>query len=302
MTIKPVSVPIHAIPGDAKHQDDELRFAEMPRGMMTFSMPHVPEHSDAETLFEVYRILRELSEAIKGWVFSEYEAGPRYDFAALPKEVRDVLNEVLGEGEVSARIEDVQNARNISVQESVFSGLWRVREFDPEGKEVAHWIEVGAIPRIVIESAQQAALPAFPAITLPEGTMNAAALFSEMTEQLAHFNVDTRAHVVNLTLLPLNPADYDALLLALPVGPVAMVSRGFGSCKVSSTGVRHIWRVQHFNSKNHLILNTLAIIECPHVICAAREDIEDMQERLTDLMDWIQECARDQQKSSKSKL
>jgi HupH hydrogenase expression protein, C-terminal conserved region. len=293
--MKPVSIPISAAPGDTQHQDDELQFVEMPRGMMTFSMPDVPEHADATTLLDACRVLQTLLTAVENWAFSERAAGPRCDIFDLSQEVLDVLNGVLGEGEVSARVEDAQSGRNISVQESVFPGLWRVREFDAAGQETAHWIEAGAMPRVVVESAQQSSAPDFPTITLPDETMNAAALFVEMNEQLKKFDPDAAAYVINLTLLPLNPADYDALLLALPVGPVAIMSRGFGSCKVSSTGVRHIWRVQHFNNKNHLILNTLTITECPREVCAAQEDIDDMKERLADLLAWMRDCAQDQQ-------
>ena len=76
---------------------------------------------------------------------------------------------------------------------------------------------------------------------------------------------------------------------ALPVGPVAIISRGFGNCRITSTLARNVWRVQYFNTMNTLILNTLEIVEAPEVALAAPEDIEDSRERLSELIEWMSE-------------
>ena len=41
------------------------------------------------------------------------------------------------------------------------------------------------------------------------------------------------AHVINLTLFPMTPEDHEVLEQALPVGPVAIISRGFGNCHIT---------------------------------------------------------------------
>ena len=76
---------------------------------------------------------------------------------------------------------------------------------------------------------------------------------------------------------------------ALPVGPVAIISRGFGNCRITSTLARDVWRVQYFNSMNTLILNTLEIVDAPEVALAAVEDLVDSRERLAELVEWMSE-------------
>jgi hydrogenase-1 operon protein HyaF len=77
---------------------------------------------------------------------------------------------------------------------------------------------------------------------------------------------------------------------AMEPGPVAIMSRGFGSCRVSSTSVRDVWRVQYFNSMQTLILNTLEVVDVPEVALAAAEDLADSRERLGELVDWMSEA------------
>ena len=98
-----------------------------------------------------------------------------------------------------------------------------------------------------------------------------------------------RAHVINLTLFPMTPDDHAVLERALPVGPVAIMSRGFGNCRITSTGARDVWRVQYFNNMNTLILNTIEVVDVPEVALAAAEDLDDSRERLAELVAWMSE-------------
>jgi len=99
--------------------------------------------------------------------------------------------------------------------------------------------------------------------------------------------------VINLTLFPMTQEDHAVLQQALPVGRVAMISRGFGNCHVTSTGLRGVWRVQYFNNMNTLILNTIEIVDVPEVVLAAVEDLTDSRERLVELVAWMSEsCAQ----------
>ena len=96
-------------------------------------------------------------------------------------------------------------------------------------------------------------------------------------------------HVVNLTLLPMTPADHAVLEQALAPGPVTVVTRGFGSCAITSTRLRNVWRLRHFNSMKTVILNTLIVAGVPEEAMAAREDLEDSRERLAELIAWMSE-------------
>jgi hydrogenase-1 operon protein HyaF len=78
---------------------------------------------------------------------------------------------------------------------------------------------------------------------------------------------------------------------AAPVGPVAILSRGFGNCRITSTSLRNLWRVQYFNSMQTLILNTLEVVEVPEVAMAALDDLADSRERMRELLDWMGESA-----------
>jgi hydrogenase-1 operon protein HyaF len=95
--------------------------------------------------------------------------------------------------------------------------------------------------------------------------------------------------VINLTLFPLTPEDHQVLERALPAGPVAMISRGFGNCRISSTLARNVWRVRYFNSMNTLILDTLEVVDVPEVALAAPEDLVDSRARLAELIVWMGE-------------
>jgi hydrogenase-1 operon protein HyaF len=94
---------------------------------------------------------------------------------------------------------------------------------------------------------------------------------------------------MNLTLFPLTVEDHRVLERALPVGDVAIISRGFGNCRITSTATRDVWRVQYFNSMNTLILNTIEVVDVPEVALAADEDLLDSRERLAELIAWMGE-------------
>ena len=79
----------------------------------------------------------------------------------------------------------------------------------------------------------------------------------------------------------------------LPVGPVAIISRGFGNCRVTSTQTRDVWRVQYFNSMNTLILNTIEVVEMPEVVVASAQDLIDTRTRLAELIEWMSEACAD---------
>jgi hydrogenase-1 operon protein HyaF len=128
-----------------------------------------------------------------------------------------------------------------------------------------------------------------PPVELPAGAMNSPALIAEVSQQIGQRRPGDAAHVLNLTLFPLTADDHQVLEKALPVGPVAMISRGFGNCRVTSTLARDVWRVQYFNSMNTLILNTIEIVDVPEVALAAAEDLVDSRVRLAELLAWMRE-------------
>jgi hydrogenase-1 operon protein HyaF len=145
----------------------------------------------------------------------------------------------------------------------------------------------------VIDAAQAAAGAALAPVTLPEGTMNSPSLLAELAACLADVAPGRAARQINLTLLPLAPEDRSVLESALPNGPVAMISRGFGNCHITSTLTRHVWRVQFFNTMKTLILDTIEVVDVPEAATASPEDLADTRERLAELAQWMTESAQE---------
>jgi len=167
------------------------------------------------------------------------------------------------------------------------AGVWRIA--GNEHGKITHSIEVGYTPSIVIDKTfatanQTIKLPE----KMPEGTINAPSLLTELSEKSFHWKTGDEAHIVNLTLLPQSPEDLDMLGEYLQEGPTIFLSRGYGSCRVSSTQLKNVWWVQYFNSEDKLILNTLEVSDVPIVTQASQEDIVDSQVRMQEMVDSVQ--------------
>lgn len=117
------------------------------------------------------------------------------------------------------------------------------------------------------------------------GVINAPALLAEIAAQAARPPGD--AHVINLSLLPFGPEDAAWLDERLGRGDVTLLSRGYGNCRITATGIARVWWVQYFNSQDALILNTIEISDVPEVARASSEDLRDSAERLAEVIDWI---------------
>jgi hydrogenase-1 operon protein HyaF len=275
--MKDFPLPVTMIGPGSQHEDDaEFTYLPMPRGMNTFEMPRVPEQADVTALRGARDVLAGFLAQLVGW-----EPG-----SDGPAPVLEVVNQMLGEGEVSVRVD---GERAYRIQESVFTGLWRVCALDDNGHLASDRLEAHALPPLVIAAARAAAATVPPLVNLPAGAMNSPALLAEIGSQIVARTPGAPAHVINLTLFPLTPDDHHVLEQALPVGPVAMISRGFGNCHITATGLRDVWRVQYFNSMNTLILNTIEVVDVPVVALAAPEDLTESRERLAELVAWMDE-------------
>jgi hydrogenase-1 operon protein HyaF len=285
--MKEFPIPVRTTgPGSQPVDGDELQYLALPREMSTFRMPIVPERVDAQPLAEARAALASLVQQMQRWNPADGPHGPRLELDGMSAAALTITNQMLGEGEVSVRVD---GPRSFLIQESVFTGLWRVCARDASGALAGDWIEAGAMPRVVTETAKEAAAARVGDVAIPPGAMNSPALIAEIAAQMRARRPNGAAHVINLTLFPMTPDDHAVLDRALPVGPVAIMSRGFGNCRVTSTGTRDVWRVQYFNNMNTLILNTIEIVDIPEVALAAVEDLEDTRIRLADLVEWMGE-------------
>jgi hydrogenase-1 operon protein HyaF len=290
--MKDIPISVRMIgPGSQPAEDDELHYLPMPHEMNTFRMPRVPGSADVDALGTARDILATLLRSMERWDVAARPFGPQLVLAAIPAAALEIVDQMLGEGEVSIQ---VSGTRVFRIQESVFTGVWRVCEFDAEDRRIGDWIEAAVLPHVTLEATRVAASPTLPPVAVPAGAMNSPALLHEISAQVNGRKDGARAHVINLTLFPMTPDDYVLLDRALPAGPVVMMSRGFGNCRIASTGTRDVWRVQYYNSANTLILSTIEIVDVPEVAKAAVEDLEDSRVRLAELVDWMSESCAEQ--------
>ena len=279
--MQPIHIPIRSLMPEAT---DAVEYMPMPREMNTFAMPSLPEPGPDMDVAGARDVLEVFLGHVDTWLADGGEA-PALDLARLPATTLRVLNETLGEGEVSALVEAEHEIR---VQETVFSGVWRQQHL--LGTHLLHdYLLAAPIPPVVGALAAERAQSRLRQLPLPAGAMNVPALVNELQEAIDKSGPGVPSHVINLTLLPLSPEDAAHLDAVLDGGSVVVLSRGFGNCRISSTAARNVWRVQYFNNMQTLILNTIEVTTMPEVALAANEDIVETRGRLADLVQWMGE-------------
>lgn len=262
-----------------------LDILQLPDEMQTFSMPEIDLSERLAEGSPALQALRQLQAALWRQAGGGSVQSEPMDISALDDESRGLIDQVLGEGEVSMLFRG--NRCSARIQESVLAGVWRIKYFDDDDRLTSDTLEVAAVPRICrrhvfnraahrVEMAREG---------IPEGVLNAPPLLAEINDKVAEYRPGHEPHVINLTLLPQTEADIAFLIERLGEGPLTILSRGYGNCRITSTAVDHVWWVQYFNSQDRNILNTLEIGDVPAVAAAAPEDIGDSAQRLDEIME-----------------
>ena len=286
---KSFPIPVVAAVGPGSQPEDEtLDYITMPSGMTTYHAPRLPEPEELAGHDGALQVLRgalaQLRTAVHG------EPTTPIVLQGLGTAELALVNQVLGEGEVSAQVLPVAGRGHAQVQESVFAGVWRVLEVAADGA-VRDSIQVGAVPALLRAAAREDALAPRPdLLSAPPGIMNAQPLLAELADQRQQWRDGQLAHVVNLTLLPLTPEDIGFMDHVLGTGRVLILSRGYGNCRITNCEVPNTWRVVYYNSQDHVILNSVEVTGLPEVACAAPEDLRDSLERLTEVLDWVDQA------------
>lgn len=280
-TIRPFPIPVVALGPGSQPESDAPEYLPMPQDMSVYQAPPLPEPEAfagrTGALAALHAALEALQRALAGEAVEPIELG------RLGAADRTLLNQVLGEGEVAAQL---RGPHGIQAQESVFAGVWRVLLM-ADGVVVRDTLEVGAFPRAVAAAARGTPVPPLPA-ALPDGVMNAPAILEELRDRARCWQPGQPSHVMNLTLLPLTPADSELLQGQLGEGRVQVLSRGYGNCRIVDTCCTNVWRVTYFNSTDIIILDTLEVGGVPEVACAAREDLACSAERLAEVLQWVE--------------
>jgi hydrogenase-1 operon protein HyaF len=279
-------IPIKSVVGPGSQVDDfaegQLEYIDMPKGMETFHPPILPEPDEVEDIQGGIDVLEQAIVQLAQ--YNPQAQYPQLSLSHLSPGSLYLVNQLLGVGEVSVAV--AGNVRT-EIQEAVMAGLWRVRTFNDANIMISDALEVGAIPSAVTQVTFASANDVVddnPA-DLPQGTINAPSMLVELKERGQEYQKGDQALVVNLSLLPLSEQDVMVLGERLGVGPVTILSRGYGNCRIGSTNCKNIWWIKYYNSEDALILNTIDVVEVPEVAMAAPEDIADSAIRLAEIVD-----------------
>jgi hydrogenase-1 operon protein HyaF len=281
-TMRPFPISVVAM-GPGSQGEEAPDYLPMPKGMETFSQPRLPDNVPAEVVNRAASLLGAYVDSAEQVGFA---GGATLNLRDLDATMRDVINQSMGFGEVSAFTTAPQHWR---VQETAFSGIWRVLKVADDGAMIVDRLETGAIPSVLTDTMLATAAADLPAPDYPVGCMNAQALVEEIRMQAAAWQPGEAAHIINLTLLPVSDADLDTLYGWLGHREVSILSRGYGNCRITSTRLKNVWWVQYFNSMDALILNSIEVVGMPEVALAADEDFTDSVERLREYLDMMVE-------------
>lgn len=291
---RPFPIPVVALGPGSQDDDEQLDYITMPQGMSTYRAPALPEPEELAGHAGAVGVLTQALERLQALLAGETVEPVRLD--GLGAADLALVNQVLGEGEVSAQLlaepDRLEAGARVRIQESVFAGVWRVIETGEDGT-VHDSIELGAVPAVLRRAAREDARPVpvpAPDAPLPPGVLNAPSILIELAEHRQHWREGRPPEVVNLTLLPVTPQDIAWLDHQLGTGRVVILSRGYGNCRITNARALNTWRVVYYNSQDTVILNSVEVCAIPEVACAAREDLEDSAERLAEVLQWVSQA------------
>ncbi len=290
---------------DESEDGEVLNYMPMPKEMAAYDMPILPEDDLVESVPELKQLLHTLLDQLGR--YSNSHENQQLDLQKWPKPAVELLSQILGEGEVSILVDsasisqgatsgeiagDTPSQQRWQIQETVLAGVWRIQCQNEAGELTSDLLEVADIPQLVRQQAfEQARIPdqaEWFASEKPQGVMNAPMVLVELRDQADQLKDSIEQqkvpHVVNLSLLPISPLDLDYINERLGIGPITILSRGYGNCRITATALPNTWWVQYYNSGDQLILNTLEICAVPEVALAANEDFEDSIERLQEII------------------
>jgi len=283
--MKDFPIPVVAVGPGSQPEEEDLLYMPLPNSMMTFALPVLNDEADPVLMAAACRVVEDLRDRMSATPLGS-PVIPVIELLAMDTEVVRLLNQTMGEGEVSI---SVRGSSAYRIQETVFASVWRLHEFAADGRLIGDTIMACTIPPMVTQWAKADVSLDCPIPDKTPGIMNALSVLTEVVGKARAYKAGDAAHVVNLTLLPMSPEDMECLTRTLAAGAVTILSRGYGNCRITSTKLPNVWWVQYFNSMDTLILNTIEVSEVPEVAQASIEDYEDSIERLGEWLQVMQE-------------
>ena len=190
------------------------------------------------------------------------------DLLNLNADDRHFINTLLGEGEVSVRIQQADDSES-EIQEAIFCGLWRVRRRRGD-KLLEDKLEAGCAPLALWQAATQNLLP---------------------TDSLLPPPIDGLMNGINLTQLPISEADRLFLSRLCGPGNIQIRTIGYGESYINATGLRHVWHLRCTDTLKGPLLESYEICPIPEVVLAAPEDLVASAQRLREVCQWLAEGA-----------
>lgn len=232
----------------------------------------------AEELSVAKKILSFFSQNMKngtGLVYPLY-----YELNHEEQQHASFLDSILGEGEISARSKRFDEEEEI--QETVYTGVWRIKKFDVKKNLISDRVVVDLIPDSLILFSRESDITLPPE---PEGIMNGGFVAREIKSRLQQIPVEK--HVINLTLLPFNEVDHEYINNFLGEGSCAIFSRGYGKCRIVSSRYSGVWRINYFNDMNTKLQDLIEISSVPDIAMAGVDDLEQAYDEMNETLKWI---------------
>jgi hydrogenase-1 operon protein HyaF len=254
-------------------------YIDMPRSMNSYSAPAMPEPEKMRRLDGARETMRWLQAAL-----TEPRDGAQpvlADLSGLDADSREVVDQILGEGEVSI---SVSAEANVRVQESVLAGVWRILHLDDEGRVAADLLEVAPYPYVLSVAFENSRPLDTTAGDDVAEMANALPILVELDEAVRRYAADGKEHSINFSLLPTTAEELEFIGARLGDGSVNILSQAYGKCQVISTLTPNTWWVRYFNGMDKLILNSIEVVAVPNVVTAAEEDLRDSAARLQEIL------------------
>ena len=276
-------IPVRTIgPGSQPDEMDgqSISYIDMPKDMSMYQPPRTLPQDAVAGLAGARETMLWLRGALAN--YNRTQEPQLANLSALDPDSREIVNQILSEGEVSITHNGPMLART---QEAILAGVWRTHFLDEDDRVIADLLEVGDVPHYVRMEENQARDFISGLANPPSDVSNALPILVELDAYRQQYSTGQAPKVINLSLLPLDDADLLFLDEQLGHGPVDILSRSYGKCQVSSTLVQNVWWVRYYNSMSVLILNTLEVVDVPLVACAAAEDLHDSAVRLDEILE-----------------
>ncbi len=113
-----------------------------------------------------------------------------------------------------------------------------------------------------------------------EPSGNARPLLHEVAELLKRLLETGEPSTIDLSALPLNPADLDWLQTRLGEGEVSCQVQANGESTLDETACRGVWWVTHRNERGSVVAQFIEVAFVPELLKAHPQDIEAGREQL----------------------